>query len=73
MAKKSEVEKQLAAAASLIGASHGRLSVMIARERANLADIGAIISDLNQSVVILGDLKRVLEAQVRQVQTVPAG
>lgn len=81
MAKKSETEKQLASAASLIGMSHGRLAIMLARERVNLADIRAIIADLRQSGVILTELAAVLEqkqnlaviARIEGLETVPAG
>lgn len=76
MAKKSETEKQLTSAAALIGMSHGRLSVMIARERVNLADVKAIVLDLRRSTVILDDLISVLEQKQMSVlpglENVPA-
>lgn len=73
MARKSETEKQLTTAASLIGACHGRLAVMIARERCNLADVRATISDLHTASLTLVDLAHVLEEQLKNIKTVPVG
>lgn len=52
------------------------MSVMIARERVNLADIKAIVLDLRRSTVILDDLISVLEQKQMSVlpglENVPA-
>lgn len=69
MVRKSETEKQLTIAASLIGACHGRLAVMIARERLNLADIRAIISDLHTASLTLVELAHVLEQKQKSASS----
>jgi len=72
VAKKSETEAKLTTASRLLGASAGRLNIMISRERVSLADVRAIINDLHVASLTLVDLVHALESQTRTVQTVPA-